>query len=111
MTPYHVSTKLPSPNQWVLARYTGGSWSHSGAINPGGQNWKVVLFIRGMSRAERAELPDRDSRRLILQLGDEGMSNERPFCWDELGPGCLFGQDVDYWVELPTIPGTKADPE
>lgn len=109
MNPYHVFTKLPIPNQWVLARYTDGNWGACGAVNPGGQNWKVVLFMQGLSRAERTELPDADPRKVITRSCDEAGNNERPFCWRELGPGSLFGQDVDYWVELPDIPGTRVN--
>lgn len=28
-------------------------------------------------------------------------NNERKFAWDEFGPSEHFGQEVDYWMEIP----------
>lgn len=106
--PISVNDRLPVDRTWVLAHYNGDNWGPCGAINPGGQNWKVVQFIRGLSIADRAALDDTDSLKQVRKRGDEYGNNHCPYYWDEFGPGSFFGQDVDYWKDLPTIP-TESD--
>ena len=95
----HLTTdKLPKNNTYVVARYTGGNWRDSD--DQEGCVWKVVKFVRGISKEEREALPDTDSRKRIYITGDTFGNNTVPYCWKEFGPGEIFGQDVDYWTEL-----------
>ena len=98
MKPVSVKDSLPPDNTYVLARYTGGNWldqhHQSGCV------WKVVKFVRGLSKADREEMPMCDRKRQY-HSEDEWSNNLRPYVWKEFGPGSLFGQEVDFWLPLP----------
>lgn len=98
MRPISVNDSLPADKTYVLARYTGGNWHDSD--HQSGCVWQVVKFVRGLSLKERQSMPD-CTRKRRWHSEDEGMNNERPYCWDSFGPGCLFGQAVDCWLPLP----------
>jgi hypothetical protein len=53
--------------------------------------------VRGISMEERPT----SSRPGQYQGCDEHGNNLKPYCWYEFGPSNHFGQDVDYWCELP----------
>lgn len=98
MNPVNVKDRLPPDRTYVLAHYTGGNWYSKD--HQEGCEWKVVKFIQGISKAEREAMPE--CPRKHTQHGeDEQGNNRRPYCWDEFGPGKLFGQDVDFWCHLP----------
>jgi len=99
MEVYNAKDRLPEDNTYVVARYTGGNWSDSDDQN--GVNWKVVKFVRGLSKSERDALPDSDQRKRVYSGADEGGNNFLPYQWKEFGPGSFFGQEVDYWMMLP----------
>jgi hypothetical protein len=98
MKPTSVKDSLPSNNTYVLARYTGGNWLDS--THQSGVVWKVVKFVRGISKAKREAMLDCERKRQY-HSEDEWGNNLRPYVWKEWGPGRLFGQDVDFWMPLP----------
>ena len=91
---------LPRDGQYVLAHVNYDNWGDDD--DPVGHRYyKVVKFVRGISIAERAALPDNTDRRKTTVTGaDEAGNNRRPYCWEEFGPGSFFGQDVDCWYDL-----------
>lgn len=97
--------EIPNNNEYVVARYTGGNWHDSD--DQEGCVWKVVKFIRGLSDDERAALPDSNPKKKKYGKEDEHGNNLKPYCWQEFGPGCIFGQDIDLWFRLPR--GLKND--
>jgi len=98
ITTHHVKDKLPRSGQWVCARYTGGNWGVSEDL----LYWVVAKFVTGISIAEREALPDGDRKR-TYKGGDEAWNNTRPYEWDTHGALSIFGQEVDYWFELPVL--------
>lgn len=100
MDVFNVKYELPEDRTYVLAHYTRGNWSDSD--HQQGCEWKVVKFIRGISASEREAMEDCPRKRTHCSE-DEGMDNNRPYCWKEFGPTSLFGQDVDFWANLPLI--------
>lgn len=98
--PISVEDHLPKENTYVLARYAGGFWHDSD--DQEGCEWVVAKFICGITKAERAAMPDCERKR-TYESADEDGNNRRPYRWDCFGPGSLFGQEVDYWCPLPRI--------
>lgn len=99
MKPINVKKRLPKNNTYVLARYTGGNWTDND--HQSGVVWKVVKFVKGITEAEREALPSGSSRKRSYHSEDVQGNNLVPYCWREFGPGKLFGQDVDFWMDLP----------
>lgn len=99
----HVDDGLPRDRSYVLAHLTIDNWSDRNDPE-GNRYWTVVKFVRGLSQKDRALLDVTDERRRIYSFGDEGFNNLRAYEWSEFGPGSHFGQDVNYWCELPEIP-------
>ena len=97
-----VNEKLPANNQYVLIHLTIKNWFDSEDYI-GNRYWRVAKFKLGISEKERILLKDNDKRKPIYYSEDEYGNNKRPFCWDEFGPSNHFGQDVDYWCELPLL--------
>ena len=97
---FYTDQKLPNNNTYVLAHWTGKNW-HDGD-DPEGCNWKVVKFIRGISEQERDSMTECE-RKHTWKSGDVGHNNQLPYVWKEFGPGCWFGQEVDYWKPLPKL--------
>lgn len=112
-----VKDRLPEENQYVLAHVTLTNWGDKDDPT-GNRYWKVVKFTRGISMMEREqmkidspEIPESHpsipnmlvyrSRAYSFHNADEHGNNKVPYKWDEFGPGGYFGQDVDYWCELP----------
>lgn len=89
---------LPSDNTYVLAHYNGGNWNDSD--DQKGCEWVVAKFIIGISTEEREKLSE-CKRKHTWKPQDEGFNNERPYYWSTFGPSSFFGQDVDFWCELP----------
>lgn len=90
---------LPENKQYVLAHLTVTNWSDSD--DEEGKLWKVVKFVRGISQSERDSLPDDHYLKNSFTSGDEWGNNKRPYVWNSFGPSMYWGQDVDYWMELP----------
>lgn len=107
ITTHHVKDKLPKSGQWVCARYAGGNWGGSEGEEDL-RYWVVVRFKVGISKAERQALPEGD-RKGTYYGADEAWNNERPYQWTTFGSLDLFGQDVDYWFELPILEWNRGD--
>ena len=95
-----ISTKdkLPQDNQTVLIHLTKTNWGN----NPDWY-WVTATFRKGLSLADRANLPNSDERKRTYSFGDEYGNNTVPYEWSGHGPCNYFGQEVDYWCELPKL--------
>ena len=96
-----VNERLPKERTYVLVHYKRGNWIDSD--DQEGCEWKVAKLIRGISKAERNLLSNNNPRKKLWTVGDEGMNNERPYRWETFGHSDFFGQDIDYWCELPKL--------
>ena len=95
-----VEDGLPDDRSYVLVHLTLTNWGDRD--DPEGKRyWKVAKFVRGLSKEDRYLLAPNDDRRITYCLEDEDGNNLRPYAWEEFGPSSYFGQDVDYWCELP----------
>ncbi len=94
--------KLPNNNQYVLARFQESPWGDDDAKN-NEHEWVVVKFIKGITEIERDKLSDDDDRKKTYHSADEWINNREGYYWDKSGPGSFFGQECDYWCELPEI--------
>ena len=124
-----VTDSLPPEGKYVLVHLPGMPWRDDG--DQDGVFFKVAKLKHGLSIAERekmkqGDLPDPviggiimpdgkehtrwNTRSHVYQTGDEYGNNLRPYCWLSFGPDTWFGQDVDYWMEIPPldIPGDTA---
>ncbi len=99
----NVINHLPVENTYVLIHLTKNNW-HDRDDLLNNRYWKVAKFIRGISVKERAALEDHDIRKRTYRAEDEDGNNQVPYAWDEFGPATIFGQEVDYWCELPQLP-------
>lgn len=99
-----ISTKnqLPERNQYVLIHLTKNNWGDDDDPK-GNRYWTVAKFIRGMPEEECAALGEYDKRKRMYTIADVFGNNLVPYCWDTFGPGTYFGQEVDYWCELPEL--------
>lgn len=97
-----VCEKLPDCNQYVLAHLTKDNWGDEDDPK-GNRYWVVVKFIRGLSKKDRDLLPVNSIRKTTYCRGDEEGNNMVPYVWETFGPSCYFGQEVDYWCELPSL--------
>lgn len=100
MNKIFCSTKLPNNNQYVLAHLNIDNWRDRDDTE-NNRYWVVVKFVRGISKAERAILSDDNPRKNLYQSGDEWDNNKMPYYWTPFGAGSFWGQEVDYWCELP----------
>jgi hypothetical protein len=91
---------LPKDKQYVLAHLTIDNW-HDSDDPKGNRYWVVVKFRRGLSLQERDSLADSDPRKGAYKFGDQEGNNKVPYEWDTFGSSSFFGQEVDYWEELP----------
>lgn len=98
MTLIHIKDKLPEDNQTVLIHLNNENLGN----NPDWY-WVTATFRRGLSQAERAKLSDSNIRKRTYSFGDEEGNNAVPYKWDGHGYSSYWGQDVDYWCELPKL--------
>lgn len=96
---YPDKGQLPENNTYVLCHHTRGTWRDS--TDQAGCEWVVLKFIKGLSAEDRNKLPENDDRKKRWSKEDEGFNNLKPYCWQEFGPDCFFGQDIDKWCHLP----------
>ena len=102
MIKHDTKELLPKPNQYVLAHLNRDNRGDPDDLS-GGRYWVVVKFIKGISEDERAALDDNDVRKRTYRAGDVFGNNTAPYAWEEFGPSTYFGQEVDFWCELPTM--------
>lgn len=97
-----VNDDLPKDKQYVLAHIVKNNWGDND--DPKGLRYfKVVKFERGLSKSDRDKLPVVAKRKYHYYPADERDNNKRAYCWGEFGPGAYWGQEVDYWMELPLL--------
>lgn len=105
MNPISVKDRLPENNTYVLIHAPNRPWIPSpNTTNPEGVFWIVAKFVRGISEEERNSLDVSDERRNRYCSADVHGNNLLPYCWNEFGPDSFFGQEVEHWCELPTLP-------
>ncbi len=98
-----VKDKLPEDRQYVLIHLTKGNWGDDDDPK-GNRYWKVAKFKKGISESDRDKLPIDHPKKLTWSGEDEGFNNRMPYNWQPFGPGSYFGQEVDFWCELPELP-------
>jgi len=97
---YRCCYDLPRDNEYVVGRIHDFSWQDEHTKYQ--HKWKVVKFIRGISKIDRDKLADSNPRKKKIYISDEHLNNEKPYCWDTSGPELYNGQDVDIWFRLPS---------
>ncbi len=121
-----VDDRLPPEGVYVLIHLTKTNWRDSD--DPKGVYNVVAKLRRGLSKEDRGkmkrgELPDPDSHGYIMPGGgwekvtskrsavtkseDEAGNNLRAFHWSGFGNGDYWGQEVDYWMLIPSLPNAK----
>lgn len=98
--------EMPPENNYVLIYCSNKPW-----FDPSDQAnvyWKVAKMVRGISFDERLELlnsgdPGKVIRANQYHKGDMGDNNAVAYIFEEFGPSSWFGQDIEYWCELPNI--------
>ena len=113
-----VTDRLPEDKQYVLIHLTKTNWVDNDDPN-GNRYWKVAKFTKGLTEDDREEMkngniPDvpeviwcasegtHDVMRSDIYKGSDVQGNNHtPFNWEEFGPSSYFGQEVDFWCELP----------
>lgn len=95
-----VNDRLPKDKTYVLVHVNRDNWIDRD--DPKNVCFKVMKFVRGISKEERDTMPDCERKRWI-RPEDEYGNNLKPYYWREFGPGSEFGQNVDYWMDLPEL--------
>jgi hypothetical protein len=106
-----ASEQLPEEGKYVLVHLTKTNWiddtDHKGVC------FKVAKLEKGISLSIRQQMRDGDigdpivfgqKRSMVWTGADEGGNNMKPYAWRDFGPGDFFGQEVDYWMEIPKLP-------
>lgn len=101
MKPISTHDALPKNKTYVLVHLKNPPWSDQD--DPVGLKWDVAKFRRGLSEDERKALNGNEPRKYRYNSSDVFGNNLVPYCWDTFGPDTHFGQDVDYWCELPDL--------
>jgi len=110
----NINDQLPPEGRYVLIHLLKDNWICS---DKDGVYYKVARLESGLSKADRAkmesgEIPNpevvfvsgRHSRRSrVYGSADEHENNKRPYWFSEFGPGSYFGQEVDFWMEIPRL--------
>lgn len=123
-----VADRLPPAGLYVLVHLTKGNWKDS--EDPKGVYNVVAKLRMGLSkedreRMKRGELPDPDyhgyiapgghwenvtsKRSDVTKAEDEAGNNLRAYNWSGFGNGDYWGQEVDYWMPIPSLPNAQAD--
>lgn len=118
-----VSDRLPTAGVYVLVHLTKDNWKDS--EDSKGVYYVVAKLRTGISKADRekmkrGELPDPDSHGYIAPKGywekvtnkrsavtkaeDEDGNNLRPYNWVAFDHRHHYGQEVDYWMPIPSLP-------
>lgn len=112
--PWKLASKvLPPEGRYVLVHLANQPWSDSD--DQGGVFYAVAKMKRGLSLEDRQKMkagviPDEVYPLALLETSlrskihtedDEYGNNLRPYRWHTFGPSKYFGQEVDYWMEIP----------
>lgn len=93
--------EMPPAEKYVLAHLRSQPWISNDSQ---GVLWKVVCTVYGLSMQDREKLAlHNDPRANLYCFGDEHGNNLRPWAFKEFGSSQFFGQEVDYWCELPIL--------
>lgn len=95
-----VKDKLPEHGQYVLVIITRDTWMDYDDPE-GNRYFRVVKFVKGLSEEDREKLPFGHMFKTTYRYGDEFDNNLVPYAWEEFGPAQYYGQEVDFWFELP----------
>lgn len=93
---------LPKNKQYVLIHLTLDNWGDSDDPD-GNRYYQVAKFVRGLSYEAREKLPFDDQRKILFRGCDEWQNNSVAYSWMPFGESGFFGQEVDFWCELPSI--------
>lgn len=94
---YPAKGELPPNRTYVLAYFPDKPWGEGRKMH----KYVVVQFRRGINEKEREALPDDSERKHTYKAEDIWGNNQRPYNWDEFGPGSFFGQECEFWYYLP----------
>lgn len=104
---YYISKgEMPPANKYVLIYLGCKPWSDSD--DEYGKNWRVAKCVYGITEEQRLAYKDSENffireRCKYYRKGDVCGNNLVPYEFDEFGPSCHFGQEVDIWTYLPKI--------
>ena len=98
-----VDDRMPPKEKYVFIHLTKNNWNDSSD-----SEGAVAMLLTGISKAEREALKssvvEADLKRAkIYRSEDEWLNNLRPYCWDTFGLSKYFGQEVDFWMEIPPL--------
>lgn len=106
-----TKNKLPKNNTYVLIHLTKDNWIDKNCRTSHEKfclYCDVAQFSRGITQKQREELKKNNNPRAIMYSpGDEWGNNLVPYFFDPFGPGSYFGQEVDYWMDIPKLEETK----
>lgn len=102
---YLPENLLPEDGEVVAAYFPNSQAKMKGNQT---HKWDVVIFRKGLSKADRKKLKDSDERKKRYSFGDEEGNNTVPYEWSGLGPQDHWGQDAACWFYLPPV---EADQE
>ena len=91
-----IEDALPKHGQAVLVRRNQDNWHLDHLL--GDQKatiwrWVACYFVEGRSREDVDKAG-------YYRSEDQFGNNLKPYCWEEFGPGKLFGQDVSHWMPI-----------
>ena len=100
MEKINIKDRKPKDRQYVLIHLTINNWGDSDDPN-GDRYWVVAKYVEGITTEDREKLDINDPRKNRYQTGDVFGNNHVPYEFTEFGPSSYFGQEVDFWCELP----------
>lgn len=83
--------RLPRNNDYVLVHLIDKPWLDNDDIE-GKRFFQVAKFLQGKTREELKG---------VITSSDQWGNNLKPYCWSEFGPSTHWGQEVDFWMEIP----------
>lgn len=93
----NVENRLPQDNSYVLIHLRDMPW-HDIDDLLGKRFYKIVKFHKGKSKEELQEMEHK-----VYCANDEWSNNKKPYGWSN-PPSHYFGQEVDFWMEIPLCP-------
>lgn len=93
-----TSKQLPPEGKYVLARHNRGTWVDRD--DQDNVNCVVVKLKKGLSKMERAQLPEHDVRKHTYTCDDEDGNNLVPYSFHCFGPDHFFGQSITFWQPI-----------
>lgn len=102
-----TSEILPKEGEYVLCFFGDRPWEDEDD-KENKRFWKVVRLEKGISMLERKTLSESNDLEDIKRSGtycseDEFGNNQKPYYWDSFGMNSYFGQEAEYWCELPNM--------